>query len=307
MENRKSKEYYDPFREMSYYKLDCPTEEEQFRFVEAMEYLIETAVFEDDVIAFSYNLAMYYRDIKDFRLERKYLEKGEELGSSICGEELGIIWYYGLGVEPDYEKAFHYFDENGSRLGKIMLSDMYKNGQYVRKNTEKCRKTLEKLMQDVECEKEDEHFYISTKFPEIAVRLTNLNIEEGCYTDNDFDNLLYARMILSIRQSVRPFWGNIILMKRILETIVLITGKNYDIIDLYDLLVFDLNKAIVFFEYNGIQGNLDIFDDGKETIFQYEGKWFHGPEDFLEKARFDGKRITTVLTKMKNVGIDLLS
>ena len=42
MENRKSKDYYDPFREMSYYKLDCPTEEEQFRFVEAMEYLIET-------------------------------------------------------------------------------------------------------------------------------------------------------------------------------------------------------------------------------------------------------------------------
>ena len=34
MEHHKSKEYYDPFREMSYYKLDCPTEEEQFRFVE---------------------------------------------------------------------------------------------------------------------------------------------------------------------------------------------------------------------------------------------------------------------------------
>ena len=58
----------------AFYEKDNPTEEEQFRFVEAMKYLIDTAVFPDDIRAFSYNLAMYYRDIREFQLEKKYLE-----------------------------------------------------------------------------------------------------------------------------------------------------------------------------------------------------------------------------------------
>lgn len=34
---------YDPYEEMhAFYSLDDPTEDEQFRFVEAMEYLIRT-------------------------------------------------------------------------------------------------------------------------------------------------------------------------------------------------------------------------------------------------------------------------
>lgn len=35
--------YYDPWEEMhAFYRLDDPTEEEQFRFVEAMKYIIST-------------------------------------------------------------------------------------------------------------------------------------------------------------------------------------------------------------------------------------------------------------------------
>ena len=65
---------YDPFKVMhDYYKLDNPSEDEQFQFVEAMQYLIKTAVFLDDIIAFSFNLAMYYRDIKNFQLEKSIL------------------------------------------------------------------------------------------------------------------------------------------------------------------------------------------------------------------------------------------
>ena len=36
---------YDPYEEMkNFYRLDDPTEDEQFRFVEAMKYLIDTAI-----------------------------------------------------------------------------------------------------------------------------------------------------------------------------------------------------------------------------------------------------------------------
>ena len=43
---------FDPYQEMrAFYRLDDPTEEQQFRFVESMKYLIDTAIFESDVIA----------------------------------------------------------------------------------------------------------------------------------------------------------------------------------------------------------------------------------------------------------------
>ena len=78
-----SDDQYDPYEEMhAFYRLDDPTEEEQFRFVEAMKYLIDTAYDPADIIAFSYNLAMYYRGIKEFHLEKKYLEIGAEYGEN---------------------------------------------------------------------------------------------------------------------------------------------------------------------------------------------------------------------------------
>ena len=101
---------YDPYKEMkNFYRKGEPSDEEQFRFVETMRYLIDTAVFDDDINAFSYNLAMYYRSIRNYRLEKKYLEIGAEHGRSLCKEQLGFIWYYGLGVKRDYEKAFRFF------------------------------------------------------------------------------------------------------------------------------------------------------------------------------------------------------
>lgn len=52
------------------YSLDDPAEADQFRFVEAMEYLIRPAYDPVDIRAFSFTLAMYTRDIREFHLEK---------------------------------------------------------------------------------------------------------------------------------------------------------------------------------------------------------------------------------------------
>ena len=65
--------------------------------------------------------------------------------------------------------SFQYFDDSESRLGKIMISDMYRYGRYVKKDREKCREILEELMSDVECEKDDgsgETFLAHWQIPE---------------------------------------------------------------------------------------------------------------------------------------------
>ena len=117
-----------------------------------MKYLIEHAFEWEYPQAYMYNLAAYYRDIREFGLARKYLEMSAAMGDAISKEELGILWYYGLCGEPDYEKAYRYFTETGSRRSRYMLSDMYYYGQYVRQSYSKSREIIEKLFASVQSE-----------------------------------------------------------------------------------------------------------------------------------------------------------
>ncbi len=292
---------FDPIEEMhAFYRQDDPTEEQQFRFVEAMKILIDQAVWEDDIIAFSYNLAMYYRDIKEFDLEKKYLELGAKYGSSFHKEQLGFIWYYGLTGDQDFEKAYRCFSECDTRRSQYMLADMYHDGAYVPYDPMKCRYIIEDLYDQVESEKDDPRFTVSTLFPEIALRMVRMNLEVGAEDNYDWNDLLDSRIILTKRQRRRPFWGNIKTMREILEAMAEMQA-GCRLIDLYDLLTLDRQNARITFDYKGKPYHLEIFTHEGETVYRYEDRWYHGAEDFLEKARIEGQRITSVMTFVENI------
>ena len=296
---------YDPYEHMrEFYKLDNPSEDEQFRFVEAMQHIIQTSPFPEDRSIFSYNLAVYYRNIKEFDLEKKYLEIGELQDDTACKEELGFIWYYGLCGQVDYKKAYNYFKACGTRRSLYMISDMYHKGQYLERNDYKSREILEDLIVDLESEKNDSRFTISTLFPEVAVRLAKLNIEEEEDTEFDLDNLFEARDILALRQQRRPFWGNIKTMHDILDTTEFMAGgEEFLILDLYDLLTFDSPMGVLTFDYNDEIYQIDVFQHDRSTVYQYNDKWYRGPEDFLDKAVIDGKKITTVFDLILDIKV----
>ena len=143
----------------------------------------------------------------------------------------------------------------------------------------------------------------STLFPEIAVRLVRLNIEEGKDTMFDLDCLFDARKILAFRQMHGPFWGNLKTMRSILETTKKMIGNDFGIFDIYDLLTIEQTNAVITFDYYGMKYRLDIFPHEGEIIYQYGGRWFHGPEDFLERARIADLRFTTVFMHISNIEI----
>ena len=286
---------YDPYQHLKeFYKLNNPTEEEQFRFVEAMDNIINTSPFPEDRLAGVFNLAVYYRNIKEFQLEKKYLEIGKKMGDAFCKEQLGFIWYYGLCGELDYKKAYRYFKDCGTRNGLYMIADMYHKGQCVDRNDYKCREILEDLMLELEDEKDDSRFVLSTVFPEVAVRLAKLNIETQEDSLYDLENLFDARDILAKRQQRRPFWGNIKTMQDILDATVDVSGNDYEFIDLYDLLTFEAKNGTVTFDYEEEIYQIDIFEYEGNVVYQFMDKWYHGAEDFLEKAMIEGDKITTV-------------
>ena len=296
---------YDPYEHMKeFYKLDNPSEDEQFRFVVAMQHIIHTSPLPEDRSIFCYNLAIYYRNIKEFELEKKYLEIGEMQDDTACKEELGFIWYYGLCGQVDYKKAYKYFNDCGTRRSLYMISDIYHKGQYLAKNDYMAREIIEDLIVDLESEKNNPEFTISTIFPEVAVRLAKLNIEEKKVTEFDLDNLFEARDILALRQQRRPFWGNIKTMHEILDATELMAGGDeFLIIDLYDLLTFDSPMGVITFDYNDEIHQIDVFQYDGITVYQYNDKWYRGAEDFLDKAVIDGKKITTVFDLILDIQV----
>lgn len=290
---------FNPIDEMhAFYRKDDPTEEEQFRFVESMKYLIETAYNKDDISAFSYNLAMYYHNIRNFQLEKKYLELGASVKSELAIEELGILWYYGLCGEINYKKAFHYFSESNTRRSLYMLADMYHYGQYVEKDVAKAREILENLYSMAADDIEDP---VNAVYSETVLRLVRLDIEEDRTTEYHLKALLSARKVLDICQQKDPSWENLKTMHRIIETIAELAGEPITFTDLYDLLAFDAKKATVTFVYNGVRQQLDIFPYENEIVYQFDGRWFHGAEDFLEKVRIDNYRITTIFDQISDI------
>lgn len=73
----------------------------------------------------------------DYVKARKYYEVADRLGYTLASENLAYIFYYGLGTEVDYEKAYIYFSKaalTGRYEATYKLGDMFRNGYYVEKN-----------------------------------------------------------------------------------------------------------------------------------------------------------------------------
>lgn len=269
-----------------------------------MEYLSQVTPEGGHPEAFDYNLAMHFMDIKEFALAKKYLEVGAKTGDWTCKQGLGIIWYYGLCGEQDFEKAYYYFEERRFGRSAYLLADMYHYGYYVKQDVSKCREILEELFIKASQERYDGRFYLSTLYPEVALRLARLNLEEGQASLFDLDGLYSARKVLAVRQKKSPTWMNLKTMRSILETISFLEGENYRFRDIYDLMVMDFSDETMKFEYNDAKYQVKIFTDTSETIYQFQNKWFHGPDDFLEKAQIEGKGITTVYDEIKGIWIE---
>ena len=84
------------------------------------------------------------------------------------------------------------------------------------------------------------------------------------------------------------------------KTVEGIVAKDYD---LYDLLTFEAKNAVVTFDYGVTNHTLKIFENDGEVVYQFYQKWFHGAEEFLEKARISRNRITTVNEQISNISV----
>ncbi len=274
-------------------KSEKPSDEDFFMFSEAMDFLIDTQHSPRDMM---YLGGVYY-EMKHFDLALKYYEMAASYDYDPAYECLGYIWYYGRTGERDYKKAFEYFSklmDKGDLISTYKVADMYKNGYYVKKDIEKYKQIIEGLYPKVlKCRN------VSDPVPEVFTRLAHIRIKDG-EPEEAANLLLRAKDWLSQRIRYNAFFGNLNIMKWLIEDLYDIIEFDGNYFDLYDLYYLLKVPHTVTFEYAGESQTLLSESDGDECNICFNGKWFRSRDDFFKNAviKDTDTRLTTVADEL---------
>jgi tetratricopeptide (TPR) repeat protein len=274
-----------------FYDNQMPDKDDVFMFTEALSFLIETEHNPKDMM----HLGGYYYEIKRFDLALKYYELAATYDYDPAYECLGYIWYYGRTGEKDYKKAFEYFSrlmEKGDPVSTYKVADMYKNGYYVEKDQSRYEQIIEDLYPRVKNMGD-----IFDPIPEVFTRLARIRVEQG-RKDEAISLYRYAKDVLAERISYNAFFGNMNIMKWLIDDLyelVPFDENNFDFYDLYYLLKSP-NK--ITFMYDGEEQHLESVMEGNESTICFNGKWFRSRDDFFKDGAIGNNRLTAIYDEL---------
>jgi len=269
-----------------FYDLTNPTDDDEFLFTEALAFLIDKTKNSDYMV----ELGGFYYGKRQFDLALKYYERAAEYGNRYAVSDLGYIWYYGRTGEKNYEKAFYYFDKArrmGDMIAAYKVADMYKNGYYVEKDYDQYKSIIEELYPKVK----NAHM-LDEPLPEIFTRLAKIRSDEG-NVDEALRLYDIARGFLAQRIRVNPFFGNLNIMKWMIEDVYKLREFDPDLVELYDLYYILNGPAKVRFSFENKEHEAESVKEEGGIVIRFDGRWFRDVDDFFKKAELDGELLTT--------------
>lgn len=274
-----------------------PTEEEVFLFTEAMNFLIDEEHNPGDMLS----LGGYYYEIKRFDLALKYYEMAATYDYDPAYECLGYIWYYGRTGERDFKKAFEYFSklmDKGNPVAAYKVADMYRNGYYVDKDQKKYEEIIEKLYPRVKGMTN-----VFDPVPEVFTRLARIRVSQG-RKDEAVELYLYAKDFLAQRISYNAFFGNLNIMKWLIDDLYELIDLDTDDFDLYDLYYLLKSPHKITFIYNDEPQSLESVMEGDECTVCFNGKWYHSRDDFFKDACVNDTKITEIYDEFRGFYVE---
>ena len=280
--------------------------DDEFMLIEAWHYLIDFYGDTFDGSVYMYNLADYYLRKSDYELALKYLERAAACDNDIACIPLGMIWYYGYGGSVDYERAFDYFERTESHpLSKVMLAEMYKEGQHVDKDMRMYRMYIFDAMDQVwdspvaNCKGE-----VFCKYAEIVLEEDKDGSRMGEIAAMLVDADLFQQEQMSSYAADRDYD----IMKRI-KALMYRLIPDLELLSIFDFY-WALSKpaCIRFVGPNFNDPNCDdpemnipveihfisSHENGSNMEILFDGEWYRDIDHFFKKACFDGFSVADV-------------
>ena len=275
----------------SFDKNHNPSEDDVFMFTEAMNFLIEEEHDPGDMMY----LGGYYYEIKRFDLALKYYEMAATYDYDPAYEGLAYIWYYGRTGERDFKKAFEYFSklmDKGDPVSTYKVADMYRNGYYVEKDQQKYEQIIEDLYPKVK-----DMNNVFDPVPEVFTRLARIRTSQG--REEEAVNLyLYAKDFLAQRIRHNAFFGNLNIMKWLIDDLYELIEFDEEYFDFFDLCYLLRTPHKVSFIYEDNEQSLESVMEGNECTVCFNGKWFHSRDDFFKDGCIGNTKLTAIYDKL---------
>ena len=263
------------------------TDEDEFIYIEALNYMIH----ETKNVDFMAELGSYYYSRQMYDQALKYYEMADTYGDKWAAEGLGYIWYYGRTGKVDYEKAFHYYSkasENGSLKSEIKVADMYKNGYYVEKDYDKYCDIVENMIIRIKHPK-----YLGDPFPEVCSRLARIRKETG-KTDEAVSLYLDAKFFLRQRIRYTCFFGDLNIMKWLIEDLYTMIPFDEDHFDLYDLYYLLKTPQSIRFRYKNKSYEVKSEESDGNIAVRFGNKWYRTIDDFFNEAAVNDDKLIAI-------------
>lgn len=279
-----------------YYDLTQPTYKDDIQLINALEYLIK----ETNNPEYMVDLGGWYYGQKQFDLAEEYYLMAAKLDYNNAYECLGYIYYYGRVGQPDYEKAFHYYklaSDQGNLVAAYKLADMYKNGYYVQKDYPKYVQIIKDLYPKIQGATNT-----FDPVPEIYSRLAKIYVEEG-NEDQAIQLLLIAKEFQSQRLIYSQFFGDLTIMKCIVNDLYSLIQFDPDYMDLFDLYYALQKPCKVAIEILGEDHIIEAkYEDGLFFICM-DDKNYEDVDQFFLKAKINGEPLSTQYVNVNYIEI----
>ena len=125
-----------------------PSKKDEESFLMAADYLVEK---ENDVDAMV-NLGSYYYSKKKYLFAENYYLLANQYENDFAPLALGYIYFRGLNLKPDFEKAFFYFltaYQRGNIEASIKIIDMLLDGIGTERNIVQAKQILKEVFNKI--------------------------------------------------------------------------------------------------------------------------------------------------------------
>lgn len=174
---------------------------------------------------------------------------------------------------------------------------MYRNGYYVEKDQQKYEQIIEDLYPKVK-----DMNNVFDPVPEVFTRLARIRTSQG--REEEAVNLyLYAKDFLAQRIRHNAFFGNLNIMKWLIDDLYELIEFDEEYFDFFDLYYLLRTPHKVSFIYEDNEQSLESVMEGNECTVCFNGKWFHSRDDFFKDGCIGNNKLTAIYDELYGVEV----